>query len=79
MMEAKSTFITGLTKTFNKQPKKLYSYISSLSDNRPNMQYIMYKGSPLSDMLSTISLTLPSQQAILSYHLFGPYHHLQYN
>ncbi len=45
MMEAKSTFITGLTKTFNKQPKKLYSYISSLSDNRPN---IMYKGSDMS-------------------------------
>ncbi len=55
MMEAKSTFITGLTKTFNKQPKKLYSYISSLSDNRPNMQYIMYKGCPLSDMSSIVS------------------------
>ena len=55
MMEAKSTFITGLTKTFNKQPKKLYSYISSLSDNRPNMQYIMYKGCPLSDMSSAFN------------------------
>ena len=49
MQRSKEKFILELISTFIAQPKRLYSYISSLSSTKPQISSILYNGCNISD------------------------------